>query len=140
MKQVRLASALLVSVMVFAPVSAFGAIKSGTACKPVGSSKISSGIKYTCVKSKGKLVWNKGVPVPKQSPTSEALPVPSESPSPVATESSSPEPTASPTGNVMIDVTAGAFCTPAGALGKTKTGLSVTCKTSATDTRNRWRQ
>jgi hypothetical protein len=140
MKQTRLVLVALVTILAFSPVSAFGAVKSGTTCKPVGSTKVSSGLKYTCIKSKGKLVWNKGVPVPKQSPISEPQPVASESPTPVATESSSPEPTTSPTVNVMIDVTAGAFCTPAGALGKTKTGLSVTCKTSATDTRNRWRQ
>jgi hypothetical protein len=36
-------------------------------------------------------------------------------------------------------VTPGAFCTPAGATGKSKSGVSYTCKTSATDTRNRWR-
>ena len=29
---------------------------------------------------------------------------------------------------------------PAGATGATKTGLVLTCKTSTTDTRNRWRQ
>jgi hypothetical protein len=37
-------------------------------------------------------------------------------------------------------VTPGAFCAPAGAIGNSKTGVSYTCKTSPTDTRNRWRQ
>jgi hypothetical protein len=36
-------------------------------------------------------------------------------------------------------VTPGAFCTPAGAIGKSASGVLYTCKTSATDTRNRWR-
>ena len=116
------------------PVDAFGAIKSGTACKPLNTSKISGGLKYTCVKSKGKLVWNKGVAVGTQSPTPSPDPVATESP----ISSASPSPSESPV--VLSDVTAGAFCSPAGAIGKTKTGLSVTCKTSATDTRNRWRQ
>jgi len=33
----------------------------------------------------------------------------------------------------------GAFCSPAGAMGHTTTGLLMQCKTSATDSRNRWR-
>jgi hypothetical protein len=32
------------------------------------------------------------------------------------------------------------FCAPAGATGKSAAGVTYTCKTSATDTRNRWRQ
>lgn len=37
-------------------------------------------------------------------------------------------------------VTAGAFCAPGGGTGVTVTGLAMVCTTSATDTRNRWRQ
>ena len=37
-------------------------------------------------------------------------------------------------------ITAGAFCSPAGATGKSTSGVTYTCKTSPTDTRNRWRQ
>ena len=39
-------------------------------------------------------------------------------------------------------VTAGAYCkkTEAGQIGYTKTGAKMTCKTSATDSRYRWRQ
>lgn len=119
------------------PVSAFGAIKSGTACKPLNTSKVSGGIKYTCIKSKGKLVWNKGVAVAKTTVSPTPTVEPTASPTPEATTAS---PTPSATLQVVKDVTAGAFCTPAGASGLTKTGLPVTCKTSATDTRNRWRQ
>ena len=36
-------------------------------------------------------------------------------------------------------VTPGAFCSPVGATGKSKSGVLYTCKTSSTDTRNRWR-
>ena len=49
-----------------------------------------------------------------------------------------PTPTASPA-PVSI-VSPGAFCSPAGATGKSANGTAYTCKTSATDTRNRWRQ
>jgi Protein of unknown function (DUF1524) len=37
-------------------------------------------------------------------------------------------------------VSPGAFCSPAGAIGKSTSGVTYTCKTSPTDTRNRWRQ
>lgn len=135
MKKVFLVTALVGSLLL--PDSAFGAVKSGTTCKSLNTSKISGGIKYTCIKSKGKLVWNKGVAVAKPTvsatPTAEAMASPS-------SEATTASPTPSATLQVVKDVTAGAFCTPAGASGLTKTGLPVTCKTSATDTRNRWRQ
>lgn len=47
-------------------------------------------------------------------------------------------PTPSPT-PVSI-VTPGAFCSPAGAIGKSTSGVTYTCNTSPTDSRNRWRQ
>lgn len=50
-------------------------------------------------------------------------------------------PTPTPTQEAAIaTVSPGAFCSPAGATGKSANGTSYTCKTSATDTRNRWRQ
>ena len=42
---------------------ATAAPKPGTACKKAGQTSTSAGIKYTCVKSGKKLVWNKGVVV-----------------------------------------------------------------------------
>lgn len=36
-------------------------------------------------------------------------------------------------------VTAGAFCSPAGATGVTSTGIPMTCTTAAGDGQNRWR-
>ncbi len=49
-----------------------------------------------------------------------------------------PFPTETPTIQDLI-VNPGAFCSPAGAMGKSKSGVSYTCKSSPTDTRNRWR-
>jgi hypothetical protein len=40
---------------------------------------------------------------------------------------------------VEATVTPGSFCSPAGSIGKSASGVEYTCKTSATDTRNRWR-
>jgi len=49
--------------------------------------------------------------------------------------------TSSPTKQVSDKpVSPGAFCTPAGATGKSSNGVEYTCKTSDTDSRNRWRQ
>jgi len=42
---------------------ATAAPKPGTACKKAGQTSTSAGIKYTCVKSGKKLVWNKGVAI-----------------------------------------------------------------------------
>ena len=78
-------------------------------------------------------------PMVSATPTTPATPV--VTPIPVNTPSVTPTPTPSPvaTSNSLI-VTPGAFCTPAGAIGKSTSGVSYTCKTSPTDTRNRWRQ
>jgi hypothetical protein len=49
--------------------------------------------------------------------------------------------TSSPTKQVSDKpVSPGAFCTPSGATGKSSKGVEYTCKTSETDSRNRWRQ
>ena len=65
---------------------ALAAVKPGTTCKTLGKTSTSSGIKYTCVKSGKKLVWNKGVAVKKATPTP--------TPTPTATPTPTPTPTA----------------------------------------------
>lgn len=61
-----LAIVLLLSLS--SPVHA-AAPKPGTACKKVGQTSTSSGVKYTCVKSAKKLLWDKGVVVKKATPS-----------------------------------------------------------------------
>jgi hypothetical protein len=56
----RLALAIVLLLSLSSPVHA-AAPKAGTACKKVGQTSTSGGIKYTCVKSGKKLVWNRGV-------------------------------------------------------------------------------
>jgi hypothetical protein len=63
--------------------------------------------------------------------TTEIASVPEVTPTP--TQSSEP------TVSIKI-ITPGAFCSPASAIGKSTSGVTYTCKTSSTDTRNRWRQ
>ena len=68
----RLALAIVLLLSLSSPVHA-AAPKAGTACKKAGQTSTSGGIKYTCIKSGKKLVWNKGVVVKKAEP----VPVPS---------------------------------------------------------------
>jgi hypothetical protein len=63
----RLALAIVVLLSLSSPVHA-AAPKAGTACKKAGQTSTSGGIKYTCVKSGKKLVWNKGVAIKKAEP------------------------------------------------------------------------
>ena len=62
-----LALAIVVLLSLSSPVHA-AAPKPGTACKKAGQSSTSAGIKYTCIKSGKKLVWNKGVATKKAEP------------------------------------------------------------------------
>lgn len=56
----------------------FAAPKAGTKCTKVGLTEIVGGVKFTCIKSGAKLIWNKGVAIkaaaPKPSVTPEAKP------------------------------------------------------------------
>jgi hypothetical protein len=67
------------------------AVTPGTKCSKAGATSTYNGKKYTCVKSGKKLVWNKGValPKPKSVPTTTPLPTPTQtvSPTPTPTES-----------------------------------------------------
>jgi hypothetical protein len=72
-------------------------------------------------------------------------PFPSSTPTPNTSSTQSGTPTSTPTpqpsqSTGLLIVTPGAFCSPAGASGQNAKGVKYTCKTSSTDTRNRWRQ
>ena len=69
----HLALAIVVLLSLSSPVYA-AAPKAGSKCTKVGQTSTTAGIKYTCVKSGKKLVWNKGVVVkapikPEESPS-----------------------------------------------------------------------
>ena len=63
----RLALAIVVLLSLSSPVYAV-APKAGSKCTKAGQTSTSAGIKYTCVKSGKKLVWNKGVALKKSEP------------------------------------------------------------------------
>jgi hypothetical protein len=56
---------------------------------------------------------------------------------PTPTSTPTPTPTATTT---SATITPGAFCSPAGATGRSSSGVTYTCKTSDNDSRNRWRK
>lgn len=54
----------LISLLLFTNISPANSAKiTGTKCIQAKTTKIISGIKYTCIKSGNKLVWNKGIKV-----------------------------------------------------------------------------
>jgi hypothetical protein len=61
----KVISTLAVTVVVFmaSSLTAFGAVKAGSPCTKANSTSTLAGMKYTCLKSGKKLVWNKGVPL-----------------------------------------------------------------------------
>jgi hypothetical protein len=72
--------ALAVSIAFMAPFlnsPAFGAVKAGSTCPKAGSTSISSGKKYTCIRSGKKLIWDTG------KLSVAALPAPTDSPTPL---------------------------------------------------------
>ena len=56
---------LLLAISLLGTASAQAAVKAGGKCTKAGVTVTSAGKKFTCVKSGGKLVWNKGVKVKK---------------------------------------------------------------------------
>lgn len=75
-------------VLVSLETTATAAVKPGTTCKKLGQTSTTAGIKYTCVKSGKKLVWNKGVAANKPAPVATPTPTPT----PTATQTPTPTP------------------------------------------------
>lgn len=96
----RIATSVALSILVAlsAHLQSFAAPTiAGTKCNKVGATKLTVNLKFTCIKSGSKLIWNKGVvrkPTPSATPTPSPSPTPSvsQSPSPTASPSSTPSP------------------------------------------------
>ena len=86
--------ATALSLALLASTPAFSAVKAGATCKKIGTTKVSKGKTYTCIKSGKKMVWNKGVAIKSATPT--PTPVSSISPTPTPVSSISPTPTPTP--------------------------------------------
>ena len=63
MKKTFTAFALALALSIVIAPESSAAIKVGASCKKAGLTSITGGLKYTCVKKSGKLVWGKGVAV-----------------------------------------------------------------------------
>ena len=92
---------------------ATAAPKPGTTCSKLGATATSTGIKYTCIKSGKKLIWNKGVAIKSPVPSPSISPTPIASPSPSVSPTASPtaSPSPSPTKTVSPDEIGGQPCT-----------------------------
>jgi hypothetical protein len=102
---------LLAASLTFALIQplANAAVKPGTKCTKLGQTSTSAGIKYTCIKSGKKLVWNKGVvvkkPTPTPSPTAIGDPIGAVGSTPTRTATPVPSATPTPTPTVKPLVT-----------------------------------
>ena len=95
------ALALALSIVV-APESS-AAIKVGASCKKAGLINITGGLKYTCVKKSGKLVWGKGVAVKASAkPTVTPTAKPVASAAPTASASAAAKPSVTPTAAATV--------------------------------------
>ena len=95
------ALALALSIVV-APESS-AAIKVGASCKKAGLISITGGLKYTCVKKSGKLVWGKGVAVKASAkPTVTPTAKPTVSAAPTASASAAAKPSVAPTAAATV--------------------------------------
>ena len=90
------ASLSLLATVITTP--ALAAVKAGAACTKVGATSSAAGMKYMCIRSGKKLIWNKGVLIEKPSPV--PAPTPTTSPAPTASASATPVNT-----NVITDST-----------------------------------
>ncbi len=97
LKRLSILSAVAIAATTQVTVPANSASIAGTTCPKVNATKTVANIKYTCVKSGKKLLWNKGVKV-----TNPSVPAP--------TKSSEPVPTPSPTTKPVEAVKAGDSC------------------------------
>lgn len=124
-------TALALLVIPTSTVTNAATIKAGAACSKVNQTQIVGQLKYTCIKSGKKLVWDKGVKIvtPKPSPTPSpvATKSPTPSPTPTPTQTSSPAPTPSETNkrNYVIGWVCDSVIDAAGA--KDSNGVEIVC-------------
>ena len=69
-------AALTVLALVATPVQATAAVKAGAPCTKAGATSTKGGVKYTCMKSGKKLVWNNGVVISISKPPATPIPTP----------------------------------------------------------------
>jgi len=78
MKRVKTAVVFLLLLGLLPTFQASAAIKSGSVCSKLNMVSIDNGFRYTCIQSRKKLVWSKGVRVPVITPTKSTTAEPKE--------------------------------------------------------------
>ena len=92
----RIAVAVVLLLALTTPLQA-ASPKAGAKCTKAGSTATSGGMKFICIKSGTKLVWNKGVAIKKPAPIGTPTPTPTPEPTPTPTATSTPSPSPTPT-------------------------------------------
>ena len=103
MKKTFTAFALALALSIVVAPESSAAIKVGASCKKAGMINITGGLKYTCVKKSGKLVWGKGVAVKASAkPTVTPTAKPAVSAAPTASASAAAKPSVTPTAAATV--------------------------------------
>ena len=103
MKKTFTAFALALALSIVIAPESSAAIKVGASCKKAGLINITGGLKYTCVKKSGKLVWGKGVAVKASAkPTVTPTAKPVASAAPTASASAAAKPSVTPTAAATV--------------------------------------
>ena len=103
MKKTFTAFALALALSIVVAPESSAAIKVGASCKKAGLISITGGLKYTCVKKSGKLVWGKGVAVKASAkPTVTPTAKPVASAAPTASASAAAKPSVTPTAAATV--------------------------------------
>ena len=103
MKKTFTAFALALALSIVVVPESSAAIKVGASCKKAGLINITGGLKYTCVKKSGKLVWGKGVAVKASAkPTVTPTAKPVASAAPTASASAAAKPSVTPTAAATV--------------------------------------
>jgi hypothetical protein len=99
-----LALAVSTGLIVATPSDAASKPRAGATCAKKGQKVVHKNVRYTCITSKKRLVWSKGVPITR--PTAGATPAPAGSPTP------SSSPTRVPTVRFVVGVDCGVGLAP----------------------------
>ena len=103
MKKTFTAFALALALSIVIAPESSAAVKAGASCKKAGLTSITGGLKYTCVKKSGKLVWGKGVAVKASAkPTVTPTAKPVASAAPTASASAAAKPSVAPTAAATV--------------------------------------
>jgi len=88
----RALGVLVLIALLAVPFKASAVVKPGGACTKIGATSTISEKKYTCIKNGRKLIWNKGIAIPKLIPGTTPSPSPSPTETPGSVQSPAPTP------------------------------------------------